>query len=87
VEKFLKGLLQEHDVTFPKTHDLKTLTDLAVRIDPTIKALQRRVHPLTRYAVEYRYPGLRANRRKSSRALEVAEQVRAEVRRRLGLRT
>jgi len=86
VEKFLKGLLQEHAALVPKTHDLKRLVDLILPIDPTVKPLRRRVGPLTRYAVEYRYPGFKADRRNSWSALAVAEHVRAEVRRRLGLR-
>ena len=42
--------------------------------------------PLARYAVDYRYPGARADRRKAQSALAAAERIRAEVRRRLGLR-
>jgi HEPN domain-containing protein len=86
VEKYLKGYLQENKATFPKTHDLRTLVNLAMLFDSTVASLRRQVHPLTKYAVEYRYPGFRADRRQSRRALAVAEQVRAEVRRRLGLR-
>jgi HEPN domain-containing protein len=86
VEKYFKGFLQELGAAFPKTHNLKMLVDLVIPFDPTVKTLGPRVRPLTKYGVEYRYPGFRANRSKSRRALVVAEQVRAEVRRRLGLR-
>src|SRR4051812_34018148 len=69
VEKYLKGMLQEWGVVFPKTHDLAKITDLVLPSDPTIKPLRRLVRPLSRYAVEYRYPGFKANSRKSKSAL------------------
>jgi hypothetical protein len=47
--------------------------------------LRRRLKGLTRYAVEYRYPGLRARTREMQSALRNAERVRAELRDRLGL--
>jgi len=86
VEKYLKAFLQERGTPIPKTHDLKALLDLTLPFDPTLGSLRQSVRPLTKYAVEYRYPGFRADRRQSRRALAVVERVRAEVRRRLGLR-
>jgi hypothetical protein len=59
--------------------------NLILPSDPTIKSLRPQVHPLTKYAVDYRYPGYRADRRKSLRALAVVERMRAEIRRRLAL--
>nr|WP_322802270.1 HEPN domain-containing protein [Thermoflexus sp.] len=40
---------------------------------------------LDRYAVRYRYPGEAADREEARRAFQAATQVRAFVRRRLGL--
>ena len=40
---------------------------------------------LTRYGVEYRYPGVRATTRRMRAALRQAERVRCELRERLGL--
>ena len=56
VEKYLKGLLVLREVSFPKTHDLRILLELAgkhsaLRIHPA------EVLPLNRYLVEGRYPG------------------------------
>jgi HEPN domain-containing protein len=84
-EKYLKALLQELGLAVPKTHNLNDLLDLLVPHDAALAALRRRLKGLTRYAVEYRYPGLRARTREMQSALRNAERVRAELRDRLGL--
>ena len=75
VEKYLKGHLQELGTPISKTHNLKALVNLILPSDPTIKSLRPQVHPLTKFAVDYRYPGYCADRRKSLRALAVVERV------------
>jgi HEPN domain-containing protein len=84
-EKYLKALLQEFGVAVPKTHDLESVLDLLLPHDATFAALRRCLTSLSRYAVGYRYPGLRATRRRMEAALRHAERVRGEVRVRLGL--
>jgi hypothetical protein len=69
----------------PRTHDLENLVDLLVPHDTTLALLRRSAASLTKYAVEYRYPGLRATTRQLNSALRVAERVRQELRARLGL--
>ena len=85
-EKYFKGLLQERGTVIPKTHDLERLVDLLLPTDPPLRPLRPVGHRLTRYAVDFRYPGEWANRRQARSALTAAERIRAEVRRRLGLR-
>lgn len=85
VEKYLKALLQELSVSFPKTHDLELILDLLVPHDPTLRRLRRRVDALTSFAVEYRYPIVRAKTRQMRAALRTMERVRTELRARLGL--
>jgi HEPN domain-containing protein len=85
-EKFVKGLLNERGIPFPKTHVLEDLVDLLLPSDPNFRSLRANAVRLTRYAVEYRYPGVVANKQMAKTALAAAEQVRAEIRRRLGLR-
>jgi hypothetical protein len=53
--------------------------------DATLAPLLRSVGSLTKYAVEYRYPGMRATTRQMRSALRTAERVRGELRVRLGL--
>ncbi len=84
-EKYLKALLQESGVHVPKTHDLEDLLELLLPHDATLAPLRRCLRSLSRYAVEYRYPGLRATRREMAAALGHAERVRRELRLRLGL--
>lgn len=50
-EKYLKALL-----VFPKTHDLRTLVELAQK-HCTLKLKLSDVIPLNRYVIEERYPG------------------------------
>ncbi len=84
-EKYLKALLQESSVGFPKTHDLELLLDLVLPQAPSLAPLRRRLDALTVYAVEYRYPVIRATRRQMQAALRTMDRVRADVRARLGL--
>jgi HEPN domain-containing protein len=86
-EKFFEALMQEWSLSIPKTHDLDALRDLLVPHDITLASLNRRLDWLTQYAVDYRYPGFHANSRKAKSAIKMAERIRLEIRRRLGLRT
>ncbi|MGH7171037.1 MAG: HEPN domain-containing protein [Gemmataceae bacterium] len=84
-EKYLKALLQEAGAVVPKTHDLEDLLDLLLPHDATLRPLRRILQSLSRYAVDYRYPGTRATTRQMASALRHTERVRREVRTRLGL--
>src|SRR5690242_20497042 len=78
-EKYLKALLQELGVAVPRTHDLEDLLDLLLPHDATLKPLRRNLAVLTRFAVEYGYPGPRAKTREMRSALRNAESVRTEL--------
>src|SRR5262245_51906020 len=67
-EKYLKALLQEVGAPVPRTHDIEDLVDLLLPHDATLKSL-RRGAGLTKYAVEYRYPRMRATTRQMESAL------------------
>jgi HEPN domain-containing protein len=69
----------------PRTHDLEDLLDLLLPHDATLGPLRRGLRSLTQYAVDFRYPGRRASTRQMKSALRIAEQVRLELRARLGL--
>ena len=84
-EKYLKALLQEFGVPVPRTHDLENLLDLLLLHDAMLASLRRGAASLTKYAVEYRYPGMHATTRQMQSALKIVEQVRQEARLRLGL--
>jgi HEPN domain-containing protein len=56
-EKALKGLLTLHDLEFPKTHDIRLLVQMAVRVKPELRTIEDSADLLTPYATEFRYPG------------------------------
>ena len=81
----MKALLQDLGAAVPRTHDMEDLLDLLLPHDATLAPLRRRAASLTKYAVEYRYPSMRATTRQMQSALTSAERVRREVRARLRL--
>ena len=87
VEKYLKALLQEHGLPIPKTHDLTLLVSLVVSADKTCRELRCGTKTMTRFAVEYRYPGFAASATQARAAFTKAAFFRERIRKRLGLRT
>jgi hypothetical protein len=69
----------------PKTHELEQLLELLLPHHATLAPLRRALVSLSRYAVDYRYPGERATTRMMQAALQQAERVRRQVREQLGL--
>jgi len=84
-EKYLKARLQEAGVAFPPTHNLGALLTLLLPVEPTWSVYQNLLVVLSGYAVQYRYPGVSANRADSVEALKHCNQIRDAVRRSLGL--
>ena len=84
-EKYLKALLQELGLAAPRTHNVKHLFDLLLPHDATLRPMRRGGAGLTKYAVEFRYPGMAATTRQMQSALRMAELIRSELRTRLGL--
>ena len=84
-EKYFKALLQELGIPIPRTHDHRALLQLLLPHDATLKRLQPGLLSLSRFAVDYRYPGVNATRRQMQSALRCMERVRKEVRLKLGL--
>jgi hypothetical protein len=58
---------------------------LLLAFDASLKKLRRSIVPLSRYAVDYRYPDENATKRESAAALRRAAKVREQIRIRLGL--
>ena len=86
-EKYLKGVLQEKQVRFRKTHDLLELLGLALVVDPALAELKEGLGFLTGFAVETRYPGPFAEKPAAERAVQTAREVRRRARLLLGLET
>src|SRR5437899_8942586 len=85
-EKFFKALLQEWGLPVPKIHELDDLLTMLLPRDVTLQIVRRGLRGLSRFAVDYRYPGFHANVRKAQASLHRAERIRVQVRARLGLR-
>src|SRR5512140_2931294 len=55
-EKYLKALLVQRGIPFPKTHDLAELLDLLLPLAPQLAESLDEASTLTPYGVEIRYP-------------------------------
>ena len=86
-EKYLKGVLQEQETSFPKTHNLLTLLDLVLPSRPEWEDLAQRLEGITQYAVDLRYPGDHAGRQDAVEAVDIAREVKRRARLVLGLET
>lgn len=85
IEKLLKGLLTENGLPIQKTHDLTVLLSQLLPTDPSLRSLRRGLKGVSRYAVEYRYPGMNTSTRQAHAAYRKALSVQQEIRKRLGL--
>jgi len=85
VEKYLKARLEESGLTFPKTHDLERLLDLAVTVEPMWASLRPSLAAITDYAVEVRYPGRTTTAAEARTLLRATKQIRGLIRQALGL--
>ena len=56
-EKAQKAFLTWDQHPFLKTHDLAVLGQYCIAIDPSLSAVAVAANPISRYAVEPRYPG------------------------------
>jgi HEPN domain-containing protein len=84
-EKYLKALLQEADLPFGKTHHLISLLDLVLSIYTSWELFRPHLQNLNAYSVSIRYPGESADKVVARDALKLANIVRSEARKALGL--
>lgn len=78
-EKYLKALLQENGIAFPKTHSLIELLELCLDFDASFETFRADLIRLERYAVHYRYPGETANKAEAQTAHEAVTTIRAAL--------
>jgi HEPN domain-containing protein len=83
VEKYVKAFLEEHEIDFPRNHNLMQLLDLCIRLDESFETIRRSLQSLEHYAVTVRYPGLRVPFDLGEDAYKVAGSVRKFVRKKL----
>jgi len=75
VEKYLKGILQEIEKPFSKTHDLSVLLELALSEFSELSVLADDLEWLSAFAVEFRYPGEDALEEDAKHALAIMERA------------
>src|SRR5579884_2995581 len=75
IEKLLKGLLQEREIEFPRTHNLVELTELAVPAVPDLAAHEAALKPLNECAVAARYTPRKISREQAAAAVETMDAV------------
>jgi HEPN domain-containing protein len=84
-EKYLKALLQERGIPFPKTHVLTDLLRLVINQEPTLTILHPPLLILEDYAVKFRYPGLTTTTAQARSAMQSLRLVRRRLRMRLSI--
>ena len=85
IEKYLKALLQKHDIGFEKMHNLNSLQELCAAFFPELELYRESLSFLTQFAVVFRYPGESANREQARRAVKIMRELRLLVRRKLDI--
>lgn len=82
-EKYLKAYLQSHAISIPRIHNLVGLLELCLPVDGTLELLRDVLDELSKYAVEFRYPGESAIKADAQQALSALKTVRAFMRQKL----
>lgn len=85
VEKYLKGILQEIEKPFSKTHDLSVLLDLILPEFPELNVLADDLEWLSAFAVEFRYPGEEALEEDAKHALAIMERALSLLKQEIGM--
>jgi HEPN domain-containing protein len=84
-EKYMKAFLEEHNIPFPRTHDLVELLDLSGNLLPELQPFRSELAALTQYAVLPRYRSVALTQQEVDEAVRIAEHVRSVIRAKLGL--
>ena len=85
IEKYLKAWLQETNIPFPRTHDLKELLTLITPTVPIWQTWEPDFSLLSKHAVTTRYPGDSATAENVEHAVRICDEVRQAVREQLKL--
>jgi HEPN domain-containing protein len=84
-EKYLKAILQENDKPIPRTHSLMDLLSNCLSFSPTFEIMHADLSQMEGYAVQFRYPGLSAEKIDAQRSIKCARIVREFIRMKMEL--
>jgi len=76
VEKYLKAILVSTKYSFPKTHDLRLLSNLCSKAGVFVEIDPDQLDQLTAYAIHTRYPGDYPTFEEAKQALSITKLVR-----------
>lgn len=82
-EKYIKAFLTEHDIDFPRNHDLIRLLGLCLTVDEGFEKIRDNLRRLESYGVIIRYPGLTVPLEMAHEAFENSSKVRGFMRKKL----
>ena len=85
IEKYLKAILQFHNISFLKIHDLLTLSELCSDFFPEFSAYKKQIAYLNQFATLFRYPGESANKNQAKTAVDAMKNLRIILREKLHL--
>lgn len=85
-EKYLKALLVQRGIDFPKVHDMTQLKNLIAQVEPDIQRVQNELKLLDPYGVDVKYPGLDVTEEEAKEAIKAMKAIRKFVRAKLGLK-
>jgi len=85
IEKYLKGVLVQHGVAPPWTHNLIVLASLVVRQDAGFGPFSDELDVLNPYSVVARYPGFEPTGEHAREACQVMDELRTQIREFLSL--
>jgi HEPN domain-containing protein len=79
VEKLLKALCIDHDLEFPRTHDLQKLFEVLRSTYAPLSNIKKELEELTELGAEFRYPDEFASGFEATRALDLCVTCRKSL--------
>ena len=84
-EKYVKAVLEENGIAFPKTHDLVLLVNSGGKLLSQLLLQREALSHLSTVGIVARYPGTTSDRQSAKKAVRMAREVRSVARAVLGL--
>jgi len=85
-EKYLKAFLTDHLIRFERTHVLKDLLELCLKVDKDFDRIAHDLDSLEGYAVAIRYPGASVSVELAEDAFKATKRIRAFARKKLKIK-
>ena len=79
IEKYMKALLQENNIEFEKVHDLDILLEKCKGFIPSLAKDKKKLIELSSFAVEIRYPGIRATKEEAVNCISIMRKIRKAI--------